>query len=243
MIGQYSQVKKAKLKSMNVIINDKSCVSSVGQTLLKAARINHSHVGYLCGGHGVCQTCFVIVLEGAECLTPANEVERAFLSPHQLEMGGRMSCRATIVKEGTIRILSRPEQVRRMLFTDPLPLFGYGAEMGRNFARQLVPGIGNLVGRIVTGEIVNENELEDFKESVNSLIGLAVETLPEYLPFKAQVMSIVGQLPVQLPELPAQLQLELPFELPFQLPFVQQDTRKALKEAKPIKFIAKSSSN
>ena len=239
MTGQYSPGKQEKLNSMNVIINDKSCVSSVGQTLLKAARINHSHVGYLCGGHGVCQTCFVIVLEGAECLSPANEVERAFLSSHQLEMGGRMSCRATIVKEGTIRILSRPEEVRRMLFTNPLPLFSYGAEMGRNFAQQLVPGIGNLVGRIVTGEIVNENELEDFKESVNSLIGLAIETLPEYLPFREQVMSIVSKLPVQLPALPAQV----PLELPFQLPFVQQDTRKALKEPKPIKFIAKSSSN
>ncbi len=226
---------------MNVIINDKSCVSSVGQTLLKAARINHSHVGYLCGGHGVCQTCFVIVLDGSESLSPANEVERAFLSPHQLEMGGRMACRATIVREGTIRILSRPEQVRRMLFTDPLPLFGYGAEMGRNFARQLVPGIGNLVGRIVTGEIVNENELDDFRESVNSLIGLAIETLPEYLPFKEQVMSIVGQLPPV--QLPAQLKLEMPFELPFQLPFIQQDTRKALKEPKPIKYISKNSSN
>jgi chlorosome envelope protein I len=218
---------------MNVIINDKTCTSSIGQTLLKAARINHSHVGYLCGGHGVCQTCFVIVLEGSEYLSPVNEVEKTFLSPHQINIGGRMACRATIAEEGTIKVLSRPEEVRRMLFSNPLPLFSYGAEMGSSFARHVIPGIGNIVGRIVTGEIVNENELEDFKESVDGLIGLAVETLPEYLPFKEQVMGIVSMLPVQLP---AQIPLPVPFRLPLQLPFLKQDPRKIDKKPIQIKF-------
>lgn len=218
---------------MNLIINDKTCSSTVGQTLLKAARINHSHVGYLCGGHGVCQTCFVIVLEGSACLSPVNDIEKALLSAEQIERGGRMACRATIVREGTIKILSRPEEVRRMLFSNPLPLFGYGAAMGRNFAQQLIPGIGNLFGRIVTGEIINENELEDLKESVNGIIGLAVETLPEYLPFREQVMGIVSKLPVQLP---LQLPIQLPFELPLQIPLITEDKRKNVKEAIPIRY-------
>jgi chlorosome envelope protein I len=218
---------------MNLIINDKTCVSTVGQTLLKAARINHSHVGYLCGGHGVCQTCFVIVMEGSECLTPVTDAEKAFLTPQQIKTGGRMACRATIAREGTIKILSRPEEVRRILFTNPLPLFGYGAEMGRNFARQVIPGIGNLISRIVTGEIINENELEDFKDSVNGIIGLAVKTLPEYLPFRQEVMGIVSKLPVQLPD---QIRLQLPFQLPIQLPLLHEDKRKNVKVAIPIRF-------
>jgi chlorosome envelope protein I len=228
---------------MKLIINDKNCVLSIGQTLLKAARLNHSHVGYLCGGHGVCQTCFVIVQEGSECLSQVNDIEKAFLTPHQIKIGGRMACRATIVKEGTIRILSRPEEVRRMLFTNPLPLFGYGAEMGRNFAQQIIPGISNILGRIVTGNIINEHELEDFKESVNAIVGLAYETLPEYLPFKDQVKGIVDKLPVQLQQLPAQLMSEIPFELPFQLPFTEQNTQRFFKEAVPIKYIPKNASN
>ncbi len=223
---------------MNLIINDKTCVSTVGQTLLKAARINHSHVGYLCGGHGVCQTCFVIVLEGSACLSPVTDVEKAFLTPQQIQIGGRMACRATLTREGTVKILSRPEEVRRMLFTNPLPLFGYGAEMGRNFARQVIPGVGNLISRIVTGEIINENELQDFKDSVTGIIGLAVETLPEYLPFREQVMSIVSKLPVQLP---VQMPLQLPFQFPLQLPFVEEDKRRNVKEAIPIKFTSRNS--
>lgn len=225
---------------MNLIINDKTCASTVGQTLLQAARINHSHVGYLCGGHGVCQTCFVIVLEGAECLSPVTDVEKAFLTAQQIEIGGRMACRATLTSEGAIKILSRPEQVRRMLFTNPLPLFGYGAEMGRNFAQQAVPVIGSLISRIFTGEIINENELQDFKDSVNGIIGLTVETLPEYLPFKEQVMDIVSKLPVQLP---TRMPLELPIQLPLQLPFMEEDKRKNVKEATPIKFIPRNSAS
>ena len=224
---------------MNVIINDKSCVSSVGQTLLKAARINHSHVGYLCGGHGVCRTCFVIVLEGSEYLSPVNDVEKAFLSPHEIGLGGRMACRATIAKEGTIRVLSRPEEVRRMLFTNALPLFNYGAEMGRSFAQQVIPGVGNILSRIVTGEIINENELEDFNDSVDGIFGLAVETLPEYLPFREQVMGIVSKLPVQLP---VNSPLQMPFQFPLQLPFVKQDTRKNVKEAIPVRYTPRNSS-
>jgi chlorosome envelope protein I len=223
---------------MNLIINDKTCASSVGQTLLKAARINHSHIGYLCGGHGVCQTCFVIVLEGAEFLSPVTGVEKAWLTPRQIEIGGRMACRATLAKEGVIKILTRPEVVRRMLFTNPLPLFGYGAEMGRNIARQIVPGFGNLIGRVVRGEIVNENEFEDFKESVSAILGLTIETLPEYLPFREQVMGIVSKLPFSLP---TDIQFQLPFELPLQLPFGKEEKPKNVREATPIKFTPRNS--
>ena len=223
---------------MNITINDKSCEAFQGQTLSKAARINHSHVGYLCGGHGVCQTCQVIVQEGAEHLSPVNDVEKAFLTQEQIASGYRMACRATIVGEGPIRLLSRPELVRRLLFTNPLPLFSYGAEIGRGVASQFIPGVGNLVSRIVKGEIINENELEDFKDGVDGLVGLTIETLPEYLPFKDQVMEVVSKLPIQLPQVGA-LQLpsiQLPIQLPIDLPFIEKKPGKKDKGAVQIKF-------
>jgi len=192
---------------MNVIINDKICASSVGQTLGKSARLNHSHVGYICGGHGVCQACYVTVQEGADCLAPLTDIEKAFLSPRQIAGGGRMACQATIAKEGTVKVLSRPEEIRRMLFSNPPALFSYGAEMGRDTVQQIVPGIGNLIGRIVKGEMGGKEALGDFMESARGAFGLAIETLPNYLPFKEQVKEIVGKLPIQLP---------------FQLPFTTQ---------------------
>ena len=206
---------------MNVIINDKSCVSSVGQTLGKAARLNHSHVGYICGGHGVCQACYVTVQEGADSLAPLTDVEKAFLSPRQIAGGGRMACQATIVTEGTVKVLSRPEEVRRMLFSNPLALFSYGAAMGRDTLQQIIPGISNLIGRIVRGEMESKEALGDFIESVSGAFGLAVETLPNYLPFKDQIKGFVENLPIQLP---------------FQLPFSTQQTTESVIER--VKFTA-----
>ena len=208
---------------MNVIINDRICASSVGQTLGKSARLNHSHVGYICGGHGVCQACYVTVQEGADCLAPLTDVEKAFLSPRQIAGGGRMACQATIAKEGTVKVLSRPEEVRRLLFSNPLALFSYGAEMGRDTLQQIVPGISNLIGRIVKGEMGSKDALGDLMESVSGAFGLVVETLPNYLPFKEQIMGLIGNLPVQLP-----------FQLPFSTPQTTESVIERVKIMAPV---------
>ncbi len=203
---------------MNILINDKICASSVGQTLAKSAKLNHSHVGYICGGNGVCQACYVTVQEGVDCLAQLTDVEKAFLSPRQIAAGGRMACQATIAKEGTVKVLSRPEEVRRILFNNPLALFSYGAEMGRDTLQQIVPGIGNLIGRIVKGEMGGKDALGDFMESVSGAFGLVIETLPNYLPFKEQIMGLIGNLPVKLP---------------YQLPFsTQQATESVIERVK-----------
>ena len=105
-----------------------------------------------------------------------------------------------------------------MFFGNPLALFAYGAQMGQDTVQQIVPGIQNLVGRIVKGEMADKEAIGDFMESLSGFVGLVVETLPEYLPFREQVMGIVGKLPLQFPIQLPQLPFQLP-QLPFQLPF------------------------
>lgn len=192
---------------MELIINDKPCTSSVGQTLGKVARLNHSHVGYICGGHGVCQACYVTVQEGADCLAPLTDIEKAFLSPRQIAAGGRMACQATIDKEGVVKVLSRPEELRRMLITNPFGLIGYVAEMGRDAAQQIVPGIQNLAGRISRGEMGGREAIGDLMESVSGAVGLVLETLPQMIPFSGQLTGLLSDLPSKLP-----------FPLPFAAP-------------------------
>ncbi len=199
---------------MNLIINDKSCSSSVGQTLGKAARLNHSHVGYVCGGQGVCNACYVTVLEGAEFLAPLTDIETAALSARQIAAGGRMACQATLAKEGTVKVLSRPEEVRRTLFTNPFGLFAYGAQMGQDTVQQIGPAVQHLAGRISRGDVGGKDALGDLIESLQGAIGLAVETLPQMIPFREQLAGLLSNLPVQLP-------FELPIKLPFQMPFGQ----------------------
>lgn len=138
---------------MNLIVNDLPCTATIGQTLGRAAWLNHSHVGCVCAGRGICQTCYVTVLEGNDCLSPLSEVEKAFLSERQIQSGGRLACQTRLERDGTISILSRPEEVQRLLLHNLTGLFAYGATMGKDTASQIVPGIQNLAGRISRGEV------------------------------------------------------------------------------------------
>lgn len=195
---------------MNLFINDQACAATTGQTIGKAARLNHSHVGYVCGGHGVCQACYVTVQEGAECLSTLSEIEKAFLSDRQQGSGGRLACQATIEKEGTVRVLSRPEEVRRMLFSNPPALFAFGAAMGQDVASRIIPGLGNLVGRVIRREIGTPASLGDLLESAGAAVQCAATMLPQMIPFREQALGLLSLLPsIPFPSLP------LPFRLPF----------------------------
>ncbi|ACF43963.1 DUF4332 domain-containing protein [Pelodictyon phaeoclathratiforme] len=175
---------------MNLTINDLSCQAVPGQTLGKVARLNHSHVGYVCGGHGVCQACYVTVQEGGECLSPLTEIENAFLSERQIQSGGRLACQATIEKEGTLKLLSRPEEVRRMLFGNPLALFAYGAVMGWDVAAKIVPGVQNLAGRIARGEMNGKELPGDLLESVGAALQLVLTSASQMIPFREELMAL-----------------------------------------------------
>jgi len=227
---------------MNLIINDKTAQASVGETVGKAARLNHAHVGYVCGGHGLCQACYVTVQEGADCLGPLTDVEKAFLSPRQIAAGGRMACQTTLAKEGTVKVLSRPEEVRRMVFSNPFQLIAYAADMGKDTAQQIGPGVQNLVGRIQRGEMGGKEALGDMMESIQGAAGLVVEAIQQGpmalpIPFKEQIADLLSKLPqlpvslpqiqfpqIQLPQIQLpQLPISLP-QLPFSLPFLPAQT-------------------
>ena len=115
---------------MNITINNHQYEGNKGDRLLDIARSNHAHIGYFCGGNGICQTCYVRVLEGSELLSPLSEEEHALLSDNLISEGTRMACMATVEKPGTIRIISVVEEVKEILETNPLQLVGYAAKMG-----------------------------------------------------------------------------------------------------------------
>jgi chlorosome envelope protein X len=115
---------------MRVIINNHQHDAKEGDRLLDIARVNHEHIGYFCGGNGICQTCYVKVLEGSELLSPISTEEKAMLSENLIREGARMACMATVEKAGTIKVISAVEEVKQMTETNPLQLPGYAAKMG-----------------------------------------------------------------------------------------------------------------
>ena len=176
---------------MDIVINDKSCKGEVGEKLSKVALENKAHVGYVCAGLGICQTCYVTVLEGGNCLSGLSDVEKAFLSEKQINDGARLACQTTIEKDGTIRILSRPEEVRRMVLSNPLSLFSYSVEMGKAAAERFVPGVTNVIDRIQKGEVHGQAALDEAFSGMGSALQFSIDTATQSIPFKEQINGMV----------------------------------------------------
>ncbi len=85
---------------MIIYINDKPCEAEVGDLLLHAAQRHNSHIGCICGGNGICQSCFVYVKEGAESLSPPSEEEKAFISEKLFQEGGDLHARRLLPVQG-----------------------------------------------------------------------------------------------------------------------------------------------
>ncbi|ASQ90796.1 ferredoxin [Prosthecochloris sp. GSB1] len=115
---------------MNIYINDRACEAATGERLIDVARKNHSHIGYFCGGNGICQTCYVKVLEGMELLSPLSDREKALLSDDLIEEGIRVACMTTLDKPGKVSLLTTIEEVKRTFETRPFDLVAYQGKMG-----------------------------------------------------------------------------------------------------------------
>ncbi len=115
---------------MFVHINDEKYEAHTGERLMDIARSNHTHIGYFCGGNGICQTCYVKVLEGMHLLSPLNDREKAMLSDELIGEGIRVACLTTLDKLGTVKLLTTVEEVKRTFETKPLDLVPYQAKMG-----------------------------------------------------------------------------------------------------------------
>ena len=184
---------------MNLVINDISCDALSGQTIGKAAQLNHSHVGYLCGGRGICQTCYVTVREGSDCLSPLSDIEKAFLSERQIQSGGRLACQATIEHDGVLNVLSRPEEIRRLLLSNPAALFPFVATMASDTASRILPGIGNLAGRIIRGEVSIKGDSREMLSGATPLLQSVVLAQPEPVKLEPVVLKVSAPVVVSAP--------------------------------------------
>ncbi len=97
----------------SVIINDVEMEARVGERLLSVARRNAAHIGFVCDGNGVCQTCQLRVIAGAEHLSPPNEAERAWMPAHRLDDGHRLACQTALRGGGPVVALTNAEELRR----------------------------------------------------------------------------------------------------------------------------------
>ena len=83
-----------------------------GTYLLDAAKRLGVSLPTECGGRGECDTCAVIVEEGATLLSSLSEAERARLSPERLAAGERLACQAKVERGGEVVLRPVPQTER-----------------------------------------------------------------------------------------------------------------------------------
>ena len=177
---------------MIISINDKPCEGHVGDLLLRVAQLNKSHIGCVCGGNAICQSCFVYVKEGSECLSPPGLEERAFISDKLFEEGGRLACRSVIVKEGTIKVMSRAEYLRRLVLGLKLPeVITYAQTIGYNVTNKLPDGAANLFTRVKEGTVSPGDSLRKIGSGLAYGSLLASTAFMETFPFMQYPVSII----------------------------------------------------
>ncbi len=141
-----------------LIINDVSMEAKVGERMLNVARRNAAHIGFMCDNAGTCQGCRCQVLTGAEHLSPPNEAELAWIPAARLAEGQRLACQAIIHGQGEVRVLSRAEELRRLVFAMIAPRAGESrlnpiaplvAILGQTSLDQLARFPGNVFASLV----------------------------------------------------------------------------------------------
>ncbi len=187
---------------MIIYINDKPCEAAAGDLLLKTAQRHNAHIGCICGGNGICQSCFVYVKEGAELLSAPSDEEKAFISDKLFQEGGRLACQTVITGEGTVRVLTRAENLRRIVLGLNVPGFiTYAQTIGYNVVTKLPGGVANLASRVRDGRLTPLDSIGKIAGGLRYGAGLAVHTVTETLPVLQAPVSFVSgvlQTPVSL---------------------------------------------
>ncbi len=155
-----------------IVINNATYRAEPGERLLDTARKHHVHIGYFCGGNGLCQTCYVKVTEGMENLSPLSEREKAMLSQHLIDEGIRVACLTTIDKPGTIKLVTTVEEVRIMVLEHPWEILPYQATMGWESLVKLPDTIAMQAGRFFEGKFDGAEVLQDVVHAITDGIDL-----------------------------------------------------------------------
>ncbi len=95
-------------------MNGQTYDAFVDESLLAVARKNKAHIGYACGGNGLCQTCEVIVESGMDALSPMNDVEKAWLTAEKQQNGHRLACQCRFTADKPVKVLTRAEKARQV---------------------------------------------------------------------------------------------------------------------------------
>jgi ferredoxin len=167
-----------------VVVNGVAMEAKLGERLIDVARRNGAHIGFVCNGAGICQTCQCQVLSGAASLSPLSATEQAWLTETRQNEGHRLACKTAIREEGTVELRTKAEDLRRHAFAVINP------PTGSNPVAQLVPLV-QYVARMATDEVSRFpfNAISAFRQVKPSDLTWPFRDLNSYLADVSRVVS------------------------------------------------------
>ncbi len=159
---------------MSVYINDEKFEAKPESRLIDIARNNHAHIGYFCGANGICQTCYVKVMEGMDLLSPMSYREKAMLSDRLIDENIRVACLTTLDKPGTIKFLTTVEEVKRMVEKKPQEIIPYQAKMGWESLIRFPETIAMQAQRFFEGKLDTLQLIADVAGAVTGAVELVM---------------------------------------------------------------------
>ena len=85
--------------------NDLTIDADTDTTLRELAKANGVQVFDRCGGNGVCCSCVVTIVSGAEHVTPKSDLEEAVT---YMEANDRLSCQCKLTGTGPVHLRANP---------------------------------------------------------------------------------------------------------------------------------------
>lgn len=147
---------------------------ATGSSLWEAAKRLGVHLRADCSGRGECDACAVVIMTGAELLSPVNDREEKILGAERLGTAQRLACQTTLDRTGAVAVRSvavaagaKQQQESGKVFRE-LPL-------------------GNQVGALI------ELQAIAITEAVNTLRGKSNALIEKFLNLKSQTANTKEQ--------------------------------------------------
>jgi ferredoxin len=140
---------------------------AVGTSLWEAAKRLGVSLPADCKGRGECDTCALVIIQGAELLSPANEFELKILGPERLGAAERLACQTKLDKTGEVVVRQAPLAATA----------GKKAESGK--------ALRDLTLKQQVGAFI-ELEATKISEAVNALRGQSNALVEKFLNLKPQ---------------------------------------------------------
>jgi ferredoxin len=124
-----------------------------------------------CGGRGECDTCAVVVEEGAALLSAVNESERQRLGPERIAAGERLACQARAERAGDLAL--RPVPAAERAETTEETAKDFRAEFKRLSLRKKLATLAGLEAEMAYETLVRAVDIpfEIFGKGLDLLAG------------------------------------------------------------------------